>query len=194
MMDNLWLGVDPGGENCFGVAIVGANAQWTACVSCAEAAVQRMTERTQNTPPGAGVDAPLWWSAGPSGDRSADRWLRKRYKLSCGQIQSINSLRGAALVQGAMFVERIRGAFPNIPVTETHPKPLLKAINSNGKSFEERFSVRFDGMTEHERDALISAVAAREGFEGRWPHDLSADRHDFEQDPKSYWLAPVQYW
>jgi hypothetical protein len=31
----------------------------------------------------------------------------------------------------------------------------------------------------------MSAVAAREGFEGRWTIDLSENRHQCEQDPSS---------
>ena len=45
----------------------------------------------------------------------------------------------------------------------------------------------------HERDAVIAAVAAREGFEKRWCNDLSLNRCTTEQDPSHYWLAPVQY-
>jgi hypothetical protein len=39
----------------------------------------------------------------------------------------------------------------------------------------------------------MSAVTAREGFEGRWTIDLSKNRHECEQDPSSYWLAPMHY-
>ena len=46
--------------------------------------------------------------------------------------------------------------------------------------------------SEDERDALISAVAAREGFEQNWV-DLSTERNHDEQDPSQYWLKPVRY-
>ena len=47
-------------------------------------------------------------------------------------------------------------------------------------------------MNEYERDALIGAVAAREGFEGRWSLDLTMTRSVSEQNP-AYWLSPVHY-
>jgi hypothetical protein len=146
-------------------------------------------------PVGVGIDAPMWWSSGPSSDRLADQWLRKRYKLSGGRVQTANSLRGAALVQGALFLERVRQRFPQVLATEVHPKVLLIALGGGWGAFCRRFGLRStDGVVnEHERDAVIAAVAAREGFERRWTKDLSAERTKSEQDPSTYWLAPVQY-
>jgi hypothetical protein len=46
---------------------------------------------------------------------------------------------------------------------------------------------------EHERDAFLAAVAAREGFQGRWTNDLARTRAASEQDPSTYWLAPIYY-
>ena len=46
---------------------------------------------------------------------------------------------------------------------------------------------------EHERDAVIAAVCAREGFEGRWRTDLAKKRYACEQNPQAYWLAPMHY-
>ena len=37
-------------------------------------------------------------------------------------------------------------------------------------------------------------VCAREGFQGNWPVDLAVHRDKLEQNPESYWLAPVSYW
>jgi predicted nuclease with RNAse H fold len=104
---------------------------------------------------------------------------------------------GAALVQGAMFVQRVRELFPRLPVTETHPKALLVAMGmTDGEAFRSHFSIQQDGAegSEHERDAMISAVAAREGFEDRWARDLSVCRYPGEQDPSRYWLKPVHYY
>ena len=119
-----------------------------------------------------------------------------KYKLSGGEVQTPNSLRGAALVQGMMFVYRIRELFPGVGVTETHPKAVLKALRMKSEStFFNRFAVRVkhSDSSEHERDAIISAVAAREGFELRWPRDLGITRGEREQDPSTFWLAPVHY-
>jgi predicted nuclease with RNAse H fold len=190
-----WIGADPGGAGCFGICLLYADGSvTTANVDCADDAVTFVRGRLQNTPDGAAVDAPLWWSSGRSGDRCADRWLRERYGLTGGEVQAANSLRGAALVQGVMFVTRMREHYPDLPVTESHPKALLKVCyGGNWNRFARRFGVRWDAVGEHARDAIVAAVAAREGFGGRWPNDLSERRLAGEQDPKSYWLAPINY-
>jgi hypothetical protein len=55
------------------------------------------------------------------------------------------------------------------------------------------FSVNGTAESKHRQDALISAVAAREGFEGRWTINPSKNRHECEQNPSAYWLAPMHY-
>lgn len=190
-----FVGADPGGEGKFGIAILSAEHQTrSVSVNCADEAIAFVREHLDQAPIGVGVDAPLWWSSGRSGDRHADQWLRKRYKLQGGEVQASNSLRGAALTQGAMFVQRVREIFPAVPVTESHPKALLRAIAGNSWfTFADRFHVNAIPSSEHARDAIVAAVAAREAFEGRWPHDLGATRLPSEQDPQKYWLAPVHY-
>lgn len=194
----IWIGADPGGDNNFGVAILLPDGSaHTRCVSFADEAVDVVCGWLEgSSPAGVGVDAPLWWSSGRSGGRLVDQCLRDDYGLSGGQVQAPNSLRGAALVQGAMFVLRIRERFPKVRVTETHPKALLVALVMTEESgFWDHFSVEWSSSQrpEHERDALISAVAAREGFEGRWSRDLSKRRYQSEQDPSASWLGPVHY-
>lgn len=190
-----WVGADPGGIESFGVALLtpdGATRTWS--VNCADDAVEIVLNHIDGVPAGVGVDAPLWWSSGPAGSRKADEWLRNEHRLSGGEVQAINSLRGAALVQGALFAAGMRQHFPEVPVTETHPKAAVKALGLGWQAFFDFFATQ--GVTwsnDHERDALVSAVAAREGFEGRWRHDLSSDRYDFEQAPSSHWLGPVHY-
>jgi len=195
VIDKVWLGADPGGNGNFGIAILQSDGTAsTYCVGCADEAVQTLVRHLQLNPAGVGVDAPLWWSSGHSSDRRADRWLRTRYHLPGGRVQAANSLRGAALVQGVMFVYRARQRFPEVNVTETHPKALLTALGLNDwNSFCSRFSVMAEIENVHERDAVISAVAAREGFERRWLNDLSVSRDESEQDPSGYWLAPIHY-
>ena len=198
--DSVWIGADPGGKKNFGLAILKSNGSaHTYCVDFVDQAIELVIQHVHDvhaTPAGVGVDAPLWWSSGRSSGRQADEWLRDRYGLSGGQVQSANSLRGAALVQGAMFVQRMREQFPDVGVTEAHPKAVLKALGISWGAFTKRFSVTVEVKDEqkHERDAVISAVAAREGFERRWPNDLSIGRHPREQDPSSFWLAPIHYY
>lgn len=184
-----WVGVDPGGRDAFGVAFVPNEGEPSVhCVSCADEAI----ELIQAEPLGVGIDAPLWWSSGLSSERQADRWIRRTYRISPGTVQTANSLRGAALVQGAMFIQRLRELFPLAKVTEAHPKALALAHGgwSCGLFDGEPF---LHARNDHERDAILAAVAAREGFTGRWSLDLASGRGPSEQDPSSYWLAPVRY-
>ena len=191
-----WVGADPGGKGNFGIAILTDNSQAkTKAVNCADEAIDFVRAHLDRKPSGVGVDAPLWWSSGRSGDRAADRWLRQQCELSGGEVQAANSLRGAALTQAAMFVYRLRVLYPDVPVTESHPKALLKVLTKgNWSEFATRFALRKGTTNEHERDALAAAVSAREGFQGRWKRDLSIERLPSEQDPRSYWLAPVHYY
>ncbi len=195
--DRPWIGADPGGKNNFGIAILQSDGSAYTCgVSCADEAIDVVRQQVKDsTPAGVGVDAPLWWGSGAAGRRLVDQRLRDAYHLSGGQVQSVNSLRGAALAQGLMFVQRMRESYGDVCVTEAHPKALLVALESNEQNFYSRCSVLLDAGTvsEHERDAVISAVAAREGFRGHWTNDLSGCRYPSEQDPSLYWLAPVHY-
>lgn len=193
----VWIGADPGGEGNFGLAILQSDGTaYTRRVNCADDAVEVVRSKVYQEPGGVGVDAPLWWSSAKSSDRKADQWLRSTYGFSGGQVQTANSLRGAALVQGAMFVYRIRELFPAVGVTESHPKALLKALKLKDEAaFLDHYGVRTDRSesNEHERDAIVAAVSAREGFEQRWTRDLSIERGSREQNPSTYWLAPVHY-
>jgi len=191
----IWIGADPGGKGSFGVAILTADGQsQTTSVDCADEAVVYVRGHLDRTPSGIGVDAPLWWTSGLSGDRHADQWLRQRYGFTGGEVQAANSLRGAVLTQGAMFIQRMRETYPAVPVTESHPKAILKALTQNDwNEFSIRFGLKVVTANDHERDALIAAISAREGFQNRWSHDLSCSRLPAEQDPHSYWLAPVHY-
>lgn len=115
-------------------------------------------------------------------------------------MQSVNSLSGAVVVQGVLLAMRLRSQSPSVPITEAHPKALLKALKLDDApwaSIAERFELKGSDpsrRSEHERDALLSAVAAREGMGQRW-RDLSLDpRCTSELDPKQLWFGPVSYW
>ena len=87
---------------------------------------------------GVGIDAPMWWSASRGGGRKADEKLRKRYGISSGTVQSVNSLKGAALIGGALLASRVRQEFPGTRITESHPKALLRALQLDETSFAAR--------------------------------------------------------
>ena len=125
----LWVGADPGGKGAFGLAFVDASgAVRCETVSSVDEAVNTVT--AMGKPLGLGIDAPMWWSAAEGGRRRADARLRKRYGISSGTVQSGNSLRGAALIGGALLASRLREAFPSLRITESHPKALLLALES----------------------------------------------------------------
>ncbi len=103
-----------------------------------------------------------------------------------------------------MLAYKIREEFPDTKITEAHPKVVLHArtleLDLSGdhesmfRCFAERFCISANGRNEHERDAAICAVSAREGFSGCWTTDLAEQRHSLEQDPFSYCLGPVHYY
>jgi predicted nuclease with RNAse H fold len=187
-----WYGCDPGGDNKFGVAALSPDGRFeTWCVPSVDEAVAHISQ-----PVSLGIDCPMWWSSGAGGGRKVDSWLRKAHNIRSGTVQSVNSLRGAVLVQGIMLAIRVREKHPGLPITETHPKALLLALKNPPWS---QLTMTFDLVgdepaDEHRRDALLSAVAAREGEQGRW-RDLSlAERGRDELDPKQLSFGPVEYW
>ena len=151
-MGEAWVGADPGGEDSFGLAFLGASgALQCETVSCVDRAVARILEGGR--PRGIGIDAPMWWSSRKGGGRKADERIRRKYGIAPGTVQSINSLRGAALVGGALLASRIRQAFPLTGITESHPKALLKALALEEADIVGHFSVSQVWSNEHERDA-----------------------------------------
>ena len=195
-MGELWAGADPGGIGAFGVAVVDDSGNCCcATVSSVDEALNWIGAR--GPPLGIGIDSPMWWSAGKGGGRRADKRLRDAYGISSGTVQSMNSLRGAALAGGALLASLMRVKFPDVKVTESHPKALLKALSQDDAdeaAIALHFGVDKAWGDDHQRDAAIAAVCAREGFQGNWPVDLADQRCRLEQDPKNYWLAPVFYW
>ncbi len=71
----------------------------------------------------------MWWSSRKGGGRKVDEKLRRAYGIPSGTVQQPNSLRGAALIGGAMLAYRIRSEYPEIHITEFHPKALLQAFD-----------------------------------------------------------------
>ena len=191
-MSRFWVGADPGGKGAFGLAFVDVSgAVRCETVSSVDEAVNTVT--AVGKPLGLGIDAPMWWSASEGGGRKADARLRERYGISSGSVQSGNSLRGAALIGGALLASRLREAFPSLRITESHPKALLLALGLDETQFAARFGIEARWRNEHERDAAIAAVCTREGFEGRWSTDLAKERDRGEQNPRTYRLAPMAY-
>ena len=192
-VNRFWVGADPGGENNFGLAFLDAVGKRLVCdtVSSVDEAIEQIISKGK--PLGLGIDTPMWWSSRKGAGRKADDFIRKRYNIHPGTVQTANSLKGAALVGGMLLALRIREEFPDTRITETHPKALLHALELDEKGFIERFKILTGWSNEHERDAMIGAVCAREGIEGRWTLDLAQQRYESEQNPSNYWLAPMHY-
>jgi hypothetical protein len=193
----MWFGADPGGKNIFAIAALAADGGIRSeCVSCADEALEWMIA-SGSKPRGLGIDCPMWWSSHGSGDRRADKWLRRRYrdlKIS-STVMATNSLSGSVLIQGVMLAWRAREHYADLPITEAHPKILIKALDLyDWSAIAARFSLHDDEPhTIHQRDAVLAAVAAREGFSGNWTNDLSRDFHPRELNPQQMWLGPVHY-
>jgi len=160
----LLVGLDPGGKSAFGWAVLedapGPPLRLLAS-GVADRANEAVAEVQRHLKGGrilaVGIDAPLYWTF--SGDRNADRRLRRRVQ-ECGgpsgTVQHLNSLRGACLVQGIVAAMLLRKQNPTLPLSESHPKAMLW--------LHEEVLQWIDGSTqasdEHERDAALGALSA----------------------------------
>jgi predicted nuclease with RNAse H fold len=187
----IWIGADPGGKRKFGAAVLFADSSYDCkdvssvpeFINFIESRLDLRGDGTLTLPSGVGIDAPLWWSKKEGGSRKADEWIRDQYEVG-SSVLSINSLQGAVLVQGIILAKELRRVFPNIKITESHPKALLKAkygkckeTASAGRFFEEH-QIKIDSsrkISDHQTDALIAAICARETFQLRWDRDLARD-------------------
>lgn len=61
------------------------------------------------------------------------------------------------------------------------------------RQFSEDYNLKYKNISEHERDALIAAICAREGFSGNWRDLAEIERSSLEQDPRNHWIGPVSY-
>ena len=111
-----------------------------------------------------------------------------------------NSIFGGVLIQGFLFAAELRQRFPNLRVTEAHPKLLLHALGEEFEAVAQDFRLKVDPQIMREdnddrRDAILAALAAREGFSGNWARDLAGlPPMDGEQIPSGRQLTPVNYW
>ncbi|MDP4029990.1 MAG: DUF429 domain-containing protein [Gallionella sp.] len=188
------LGFDPGGINSFGWATLHVD-EVGKIVSLATGVVSNAPEAVRNAlsttsaPAGVGIDAPLFWVQ--EGDRRADSYLRDRVRAAGGHngtVNSVNSLRGACLVQGILTARIITASWPSATITEAHPKALLRL-----HAEAERFVANHLPLIhqEHERDAALAAFAAWAAVTARqsW-HNLVLE----EADPFFPGGKEVSYW
>lgn len=186
MLSGIVVGYDPGGNSAHGFAelrVEGGTAAKlsTATLDTAEDMIARV-ERLSSVL-ALGVDTLSFWGTGTSGWRPADLWLRRQYKPVQHSVISPNGLFGSMGLSGMSVLISARRRFPDVPITETHPKVLYWLLR--GKKYDYEYAKReMDAVlarslgtqaapvTEHEWDAAISAPAALEGVAGRWTHGL----------------------
>ena len=132
-MDRHFLGFDPGGKKAFGwcvlnVATDSDSAQLiSGTCSNATEAIAAVSASSDRQPAAVGIDAPMYWSL--EGDRRSDQIVRTivvRLGGQSGMVSHVNSLRGACLAQGILVAVLARAKWPDSPITESHPKALLR--------------------------------------------------------------------
>lgn len=182
-MDGVFIGMDPGGADAFGWAVLEDAVDCPLRVldqGVSENAVQAVEAAEKATKGrkvlGVGIDAPLYWVAGARAEdeRRADHKLRKaitRLEAPGGTVGHVNSLRGACVVQGVIVARLLQERFQCIPVSEAHPKAalwLLKLATKEKKPAKVSVAdlakhVAFEaswGEADHARDAAIGALSA----------------------------------
>jgi hypothetical protein len=207
----VFLGFDPGGEGKFGWAVCSDNDEGfqviqtgigdhaKAAIECALKAIPK-----GESVAGAGIDAPMFWIF--DGSREADRRIRAVIgRLGApspgGTVQHFNSLRGACVIQGLLVLKLLRQLYPNLPVTEAHPKALLWLMGIARKDFGPEMVklndikginvTRAEIISEDERDAVLGAFAAQAMIrnEPGWEDLLK-----FEGDHVLAGESPISYW
>ncbi len=188
MTSGIIVGYDPGGNDSHGVAelhftdgkVTGLSTKTLRTVEGVIESVERLSSLAA-----LGVDTLTCWGTGISGWRPADRWLRKRYRAVQGSVMTPNSLFGSMGLNGMGVLIAARARFPDVLITETHPKVLCWCLTAQKHDYPgvdaamDNALCRAVGMpvtsaTEHEWDAAVSAFAALEGYMGRWQRDLHA--------------------
>ena len=174
----IYVGFDPGGIGAFGWAVLSGKAFPLQLVGCgtadhAQSAFEAARRCAGDKFNAVGIDAPLFWN--PAGDRYADQIVRTAItKLGSrgGTVGSVNSLRGACLIQGilvAMMCQQMLDQGSHI--TEAHPKALLWLLGKATRTHRPDMIALNDlhdyfvmsgtqGANDHERDASLGAISA----------------------------------
>jgi hypothetical protein len=189
------VGYDPGGNGSHGFAEM----------RIVDGAVVSVVSRTLDTvesaltlleaapePLALGVDTLTCWSTGPGGWRPADRWLRQKYKDVEKSVVTPNGLFGSMGLNGMALLIALRLKYPDLPVTETHPKVLHWHLFGQPYDFYARqremnehlgrlVGISIQSADDHQWDATLSAFAAYKGVTGRWSDDLHAQECETEE-------------
>jgi hypothetical protein len=180
------VGYDPAGNGSHGVASLhvfegeAVSLEFSA-VRNAHAALRWLT--SNGNPIAAGIDALTVLSTGDSGWRPADRWLRDRYPQVRNSVVNPNYLNGSVGLNGFAVAISLRNTYPDIQISETHPKVLYYCLSGKPYSYDnqceamnmelgEWIGLHTATTTEHEWDAVISCLAVLQGLCERWTGDL----------------------
>ncbi|MGB3634563.1 MAG: hypothetical protein WA982_11030 [Rubrobacteraceae bacterium] len=115
-----------------------------------------------------------------------------------------NALSGSMGLNGMSVLITLRCRNGNIPISETHPKVLYKALSQRkydygsnsdrmNQELERCLGVELQIRNEHEWDAAISAFAAWKGISGEWKHDLLS-KEDEEASRLVFPCGSVNHW
>ena len=184
-MTGTLIGYDPGGNGRHGLArlgVVDGEARRLDVSTCTTVeAVLQVVEGEE--PLGVGVDTLTCWGTGRSGWRPADRWMRRRYPAAARSVAAPNSLYGSMSLGGMAVLLALRACDPEVPITETHPKVLYRALW--GRHYDYAAEARamdadlgaqlgLDVRTrnDHEWDAALSAFAILRALRRDWTRDL----------------------
>ena len=186
MSNQLIIGYDPGGNNAHGIADLEvrdgiAKRLRTRNLGAVEDIIDHLDSLHSLT--ALGIDTLTCWGTGPGGWRPSDRWLRANYPDVHNSVISPNGLYGSMGLNGMSVAIVSRQRFPNVFITETHPKVLFWHLtqmrydySQNRRAMDaalaEWLGIAVDTNTEHEWDAALSAFVAFEGSAGRWSFDL----------------------
>ena len=159
-MNHVFLGFDPGGFLGFGWCALsiasddkGLNIRSGTCSTASEALA---AAGIQVSPTAIGINAPMYWS--PDGDRKADQIVRGMVLSKGGQsstVPAVNSLSGTSLAQGIMLAALAREHWPEVNITEAHPKALQQIYPE-----AENFLSGREFKNDHERNAALAAYTA----------------------------------
>jgi hypothetical protein len=192
MNGEIW-GYDPGGDGNHGVAkIILRKAQVTnlSCETCTTAN-EAFSWFGDKTPLGFGVDTLTEWNTDKCGWRSADKLLRNHYPKASNSVMAPNALRGSMVINGMALVLAIRKKWPDIIVSETHPKILYCELSKRlygdddlqrkNQAIMKLLGVRTNQQMpkdDNQWDALASTFSVWSGIFGSWRADLHAHSLD----------------
>ena len=186
MLTGVIVGYDPGGNGNHGIAKLKVQSGRPVSLTTITLKTTEDVIRLLEDLPlivAFGVDTLTCWGTGHSALRPADRWLREHYVGVQNYIVTPNGLFGAMSLNGMAVLMAVKLKFPNVLITETHPKVLYWHLSGQRYDYTTRkvsmdqtltdvLGLDVSPANEHEWDAALSTLAVLEGATGRWHLDL----------------------